>query len=116
MNRLKVYYETTSHLLQRVRHFNQDEDWDQGIAEIESLLEERTAMLNDIAAPFSSEEREMGKKLIRMDNALNEELIFIKGQIVERLKEIRQKKVTKQKYSDPYQALVTDGIFYDRSK
>ncbi|RFU67430.1 flagellar protein FliT [Bacillus sp. V59.32b] len=116
MNRLQAYYEATDRLIVLVESLQNVDDREEGIVNIEALLDDRQILLKDLAQPYSEAEVELGRKLILMEKSLNENLLRIKQKIGLDLKEVKQKKENNQKYVNPYPSLADDGMFYDKRK
>ncbi|WP_374721185.1 flagellar protein FliT [Peribacillus tepidiphilus] len=116
MNRLKSYYELTLQLIELSESISSSDDREDGIQTIEALLDKREELLKEATPPFSPEEMQTGKELIEMEKTLRVQLEKVKNSIKKDIIGLQAKKQGNQKYSNPYENLTTDGVFYDKRK
>ena len=69
-----------------------------------------------IQPPFSPQEKEVGKQLIKLDQQVKRLMGEQKIDIMQDLKNARMKKQSNQKYTNPYESMGVDGIFFDKQK
>ncbi|RDI40111.1 flagellar assembly protein FliT [Falsibacillus pallidus] len=93
-----------------------DSNREETISEIEKLLEEREVLLPKILPPFSADEEKMGKQMLLWNEAINEKLLLIKRLINKDINGLEKKKTTAKRYSNPYENMNFDGMFYDKRK
>jgi flagellar protein FliT len=91
-------------------------DRDKKIAQVDAALEIREQLLQQIAAPYTHEEKQIGQQLILLNQKLSQLLDKEKMLIQKDIKDITLKKESNTKYVNPYQNLSTDGMFYDKRK
>nr|WP_251025709.1 flagellar protein FliT [Bacillus sp. ISL-47] len=91
-------------------------DRDKKISEVEVLLEKRQLTMANMAPPYTEVEKELGAKLIKLNEKatqlMQREKLFIQKDI----KDLSVKKESSNKYINPYQSMATDGMFYDKRK
>ncbi|MGG3451997.1 hypothetical protein [Domibacillus aminovorans] len=87
---------------------------DSQIEETEGLLDQRAAILPSIKPPFTAEEQVLGREIIQMNKEIEARLNRLNNAVKDDLKEVSMKKQSMNKYSNPYEALQTDGVFYDK--
>lgn len=91
-------------------------DRDDRIDRITQLLDRREEFLSQIKPPFSDEEFQLGRQSMILNQQVDQMLLLQKQEIQRDIKELNQKKKTSNKYTNPYQNLATDGMFYDKKK
>jgi flagellar protein FliT len=106
-------YDLTNDLLQVVQSFN-EENRDDVINQIEELLEKRQDILQQIKPPFSNEEHALGQEIVKMNRALDTKLILISNEVQRDMNGLNKKKVSAKKYTNPYESVNFDGMFYDK--
>ena len=94
----------------------QENNRDEKINKIQSLLNQREELLKFIQPPFSPQEKELGKQLIKLDQQVKGLMGKQKVDIMQDLKSARVKKQSNQKYMNPYESMGVDGIFFDKQK
>jgi flagellar protein FliT len=115
MTAVQHCYDLTKNLLQAVQSIN-EENRDNVIGKIEELLEKRQAILEQIKPPFSNEEKELGKEIVKMNRALDTNLSLLSNDIKRDMNGLNKKKVSAKKYTNPYESVNFDGMFYDKKK
>ena len=91
-------------------------DRDVQIEKIQDLLDQREELLKSIQPPFSQQEQELGKQLVELNQQVEQLLQKQKLEIQQDLKQLHTQKKSNQKYTNPYESLAIDGIFYDKRK
>jgi flagellar protein FliT len=91
-------------------------DRDEKINKIQSLLNQREELLKMIQPPFTPQEKELGKQLIELDQQMKQLMGKQKSNIMQDMKSARMKKQSNQKYTNPYESMGVDGIFFDKQK
>ncbi|MGE6257356.1 flagellar protein FliT [Heyndrickxia sporothermodurans] len=86
------------------------------IAEVTEILEKREQLLPLIKPPFSNEEMLLGTKLVELNKILHLLLNKEKQHIQKDINGLSKKKISMNKYINPYQSMQTDGYFYDKRK
>ena len=112
MEALQTFYEATNELIQVLQ---QDEgDRDARIEQIQVLLNQREDLLKSIQPPFSEPEEALGKQLVQLNQQVEQLLQKQKREIQQDMKKLSLQKKSNQKYTNPYESLATDGVFYDK--
>ena len=89
---------------------------DERIDKITKLLDRREESLSQIKPPFTDEELQLGRQSMLLNQQVDRLLVLQKQEIQRDIKELNQKKKTSNKYTNPYENLATDGMFYDKKK
>ena len=87
---------------------------DSKIESIESLLNQRELLLSSITPPYSLEEQRLGKEIVLWNKQIDQKLIGLKIDIKRDMNGVSKTKTTVQRYTNPYEAMQTDGMFYDK--
>jgi flagellar protein FliT len=107
------FYKLTTQLIQLLES---EEERDGKITQIESLMDRREQLMNEMIPPYTSEEIKLGQKIIQLNTKLSQLLQAEKKIIQKDIKALQAKKESNTKYVNPYQSFSTDGIFYDKRK
>ena len=113
MTAIQAFQNITMELIETLQ---QENDRDEKIKKIQSLLNQREELLKLIQPPFSPQEKEVGKQLIKLDQQVKRLMGKQKIDIMQDLKSARMKKQSNQKYTNPYESMGVDGIFFDKQK
>ncbi|MGR3765846.1 flagellar protein FliT [Rossellomorea sp. NS-SX7] len=92
------------------------ENRDSVIDEIEKLLVERHSLLSTIKPPFTADEQSLGKQMMAWNQEIDRKLVLLRTEIKRDMNGLSRKKSSVQKYSNPYENLQHDGMFYDKKK
>lgn len=106
----------TKQLYELILQPKKGQDRDGLIRKIESLLAEREQLLPAITPPFTDEEKQLGRKIVEMNKIIDKGLKKIKTGIEADILETKKKETSARKYVNPYESLVTDGVYYDKKK
>ncbi|ETT87857.1 flagellar protein FliT [Viridibacillus sp. FSL R5-0477] len=94
-----------------------DKDRDAFIENIDTLLDARGAIIDDIQAsdPNALNNHPLLKNLIELDKGIKERLLKVKNLIKADMQQLQTTKASEQKYTNPYASVRTmDGMYYDR--
>lgn len=94
-----------------------DKDRDAFIEKIDTLLDARGAIIDDIQAndPNALNNHPLLKNLIELDKGIKERLLKVKNLIKADMQQLQTTKASEQKYTNPYASVRTmDGMYYDR--
>lgn len=105
-------HKMTKRLLDLLEAAGQDRD--SQIEQAEELLDQRGEILPGIQPPFTAEEHQLGREINLMNQEIEAHLQKLSRLVKEDLREINVKKQSMDKYSNPYESLQTDGVFYDK--
>lgn len=114
MSVLNQFYHLTNEMIQLLE--NSQGERDDKITQVEMVLNQREALINEIVPPYTTEEVEVGHKLIQLNEKLSQLLHAEKISIHKDIKDLQTKKESNKKYINPYKSLSTDGMFYDKRK
>ena len=110
---MKDFFDTTVELMELLEKEKQI-DRDEKIEKIEELLEKREGFMAGIKPPFSQVEQQYLQQLIDLNKKLNQLLEGEKNAIQKDINHLNKQKQSSEKYTNPYESLATDGIFYDK--
>lgn len=113
MSALTQFHVVTSKLIE-ILEKSADIDRDEKISLVEGLLGKREALVAEIVAPYTEEEKLLGAKIVELNKSLTRLLSMEKVLIQKDIKDLTHKKESNNKYANPYQNLSTDGMFYDK--
>jgi flagellar protein FliT len=86
------------------------------IEKIDNLLTERHSLLGSIQPPFTEDEQVLGKQMMAWNQEIDRKLILLRTEIKRDMNGLTKKKISAQKYTNPYENLQHDGMFYDKKK
>lgn len=112
MSLVEACYTITQNLLNLLQTEGQDRG--RQIEEAEALLEQRGQILPGIQPPFTEEEQKLGRDMHSMNGEIAAHLQKLHDLVKKDLQETKVKKQSAGKYANPYEALQTDGVFYDK--
>ena len=109
---LVAWREVTENLLAKTQQ-SAEEQRDETIVSIETLLDKRDKLQPEIAAPFTAEEKAFGEELIALEADLQMKLTFFNKRIRTDISESQSKKDHMKNYVNPYSNVARDGTYYD---
>jgi flagellar protein FliT len=115
MSSVLLCHSITKQLKEAIENLAAD-NRDDVIETIDKLLEQRQSLLEGIKPPFSADEQLLGKEMIEWNQEIDRELILLRSEIKRDLNGLSKKKSSAQRYTNPYQSLQYDGMFYDKKK
>ncbi|RIW39051.1 flagellar protein FliT [Bacillus salacetis] len=115
MSRVQECYDLTEKLVTMLKN-PYEKSRDEVIAEIEGLLEERQETMKQMKAPYSEEEKELGRQIVVWNTEIEKGMTNLRNDIKRTINSVSKKKTTARKYSNPYASLQHDGMFYDKKK
>ncbi|GLI86548.1 hypothetical protein ANABIO32_43630 [Rossellomorea marisflavi] len=89
-------------------------DRESKINSIDSLLVEREQLLPSITPPYSLEEQRLGREIVLWNKQIDQKLAGLKIDIKRDMNGVSKTKTTVKKYTNPYESMQTDGMFYDK--
>ncbi|WP_163579020.1 hypothetical protein [Gracilibacillus saliphilus] len=117
MEALKTYVEKTKIMLQLLAQPLNNEQRERAINKISQLIEERAALTKEIVPPFSSEQQELGKQAIELDQQLNQALKNVFQHIKKDMRNAKKQPRSNHSYLNPYKNVASfDGRFLDSKK
>lgn len=113
MDAVKKFHDLTEQLL-IVLEQSSKEKRDGTIVQVNELLRQRDEVLANIAPPFSDDEAVIGRSTVELNKKLAGLMKTEKDAIQRDLKQLSMKKESSDKYVNPYQDVMGDGMFYDK--
>ncbi|MGE8080548.1 flagellar protein FliT [Peribacillus loiseleuriae] len=110
---LQKFSDITVELLDVLNNRTTDERSDR-INRIVELLDQREELLPVIQPPFSEEEQKLGRQVVELNQRVDEWLLLQKKDIQRDIKQLNERKQNSNKYTNPYDKLSIDGVFYDK--
>ena len=114
MKSIQAFQNVTNELIELLQQEKSDRD--ERIEKIQSLLNQREELLKSIQPPFSPQEKELGKQLVEQDQLVKQLMGKQKIDIMQDMKSARMKKQSNQKYTNPYESIGVDGVFFDKNR
>jgi len=115
MNKVLPVFEWTVKLVELLEN-GTVQDRDEKIRQINDYLEKRETAMANLVPPYTDEERKLGIRIVELNKQLTALLEREKSSIQQDLKTLFAKKASNQRYVNPYQSLMTGGVFYDKRK
>lgn len=115
VTKLEVIYLETCNLLEQLELYNSRE---KQIEHIMDFLDKRQELLTDlkISHPYSESEKEIGNKLVLLNQELDIKLLSLKNEISKDLSILAQKKKKQIKYHFTQTSFSLDGMYLDKKK
>ncbi|QPC47501.1 flagellar protein FliT [Mangrovibacillus cuniculi] len=108
--------DVTEKLLVTLNGQQGDKERTETIEEVNRLLTLRQELLPSLQPPFTAEEKEIGQKIVKMNQSIDTNLSEWKLSIQRDINGFSKKKTSITKYADPYRNVQFDGMFYDKKK
>jgi flagellar protein FliT len=117
MNRVQALYDTTVRLDTLVSQRVTAENREEVVQSLTELMEVRSQQMEELQAPFSSEEEKLGKALLPLNERISSHVQQIFDQLKVDMRTIKKQKQSGKKYINPYASMQTlDGRFLDKRK
>lgn len=117
MNRLTALYRVTQELQNLVSQDITSDNREQVIAKTRQLIDQRGNELQEIFPPYSDAEKELGEKILILNEHIQVKLNQLFDNLKKEMKQVKQQKKSNQSYINPYENLQSkDGVFMDRKK
>ncbi|MGE7763761.1 flagellar protein FliT [Peribacillus sp. NPDC096540] len=87
---------------------------DDKIERVTQLIDQRDELLSQIKPPFTGEEQQLGRAIMLLNQQVDRLLNLQRLEIKRDIQEINKKKKSSNKYTNPYESLSVDGMFYDK--
>ncbi|WP_277673848.1 flagellar protein FliT [Piscibacillus halophilus] len=114
MSAVKELYQATH---QMVSQFKQAKQYsrDELVSIFEDFVSQRDQLMKNIQGPYTDEEKQLGKHIIKLDQELKVLANDYLGSIQRDISMVSKKKQSNKKYINPYANLYgTDGSFIDK--
>ena len=112
MEAIQAFLNETNQLIELLKEDKRGRDG--RVEEIQSFLDRREELLKEIQPPFTQQEKELGKQLVELDRLVKPLLQKQMQEIQKDIKQLHMKKESNQKYTNPYESMPVDGLFYDK--
>lgn len=117
MNRVEKVYDVTVQLKEILDQEVTSNIRESVIQQINELLEHRGSYLEELTPPYSDEEKNLGNKLIPINQSIEKQLQELFQQLKVEMKQFNKQKKSNQTYRNPYKDVQTmDGMFLDKKK
>lgn len=112
MSKLQQLHDETKNMLHR---FEKIEDREQLIVDFEKFVEKREQLIKNIRPPFSEAEKEIGQKLVELDQQLKQYADKFLSKFKSEINELGKKRESNKKYVNPYADVYNQsGSFIDK--
>lgn len=110
-----LVYEQTKMMLDLLEQYTlKEKDRDQTMKEMDELIQKRDQLIAPLKEPYTDEEMAIGKKIIQMNEKLEQEMSHIFGEIKTDMKKAKKNKELNYSYLNPYGDIkTTDGMYVD---
>lgn len=114
MNRLQKLYEETLRLKEILEEPIQSSDRDTLISKVNEIIEKREVLMEEITPPFTNAEKELGKKVVALNEPIQERMQVIFNSLKKDIQQMKKQKRSNMSYTNPYKNVNTmDGMFLD---
>ncbi|MGE6379088.1 flagellar protein FliT [Peribacillus muralis] len=110
---IQAFHDLTAELLAVLEDMTNAEREDK-IRKIIELIDRRDEVLAQIKPPFTAGEQQLGRRTMLLNQQVDSLLKLQKQEIQRDIQEINKKKKSSNKYTNPYESLSIDGMFYDK--
>jgi flagellar protein FliT len=110
---IRAFHDLTAELL-AVLEDRAITERDVKIERVTKLIDQRDGLLSQITPPFTGEEEQLGRAVLLLNQQVNHLLKLQKQEIQRDIQDINKKKKSSNKYTNPYESLSVDGMFYDK--
>jgi flagellar protein FliT len=116
MSAVKILLEITKNLHDHVSSGLPKEDREPYIERLNELLEQRQVIMDKMPESYSTEEQRMGRMIVKLNDTIEPLLTLQFDQIKQNLTLMKKKKEKNVQYTNPYQSVSSDGMFFDKKK
>lgn len=115
MDRMNQLYTITEKILTTLKgDFQTNDERMKVIGEVNGLLEDREEVLKTILPPYTDNEKVIGRKIVDLDQEIQEKMEVLYLTVRDDLKYLKQKKDSNLSYMNPYGKMETiDGMYMD---
>ncbi|ASS94852.1 hypothetical protein [Peribacillus simplex] len=110
---IRTFHDLTAELL-AVLEDRTITERDDKIERVTQLIDQRDGLLSRIKLPLTVEEQQLGRATVLLNQQVDHLLKLQKQEIQRDIQEINKKKQSSNKYTNPYESLSVDGMFYDK--
>ncbi|WP_277678759.1 hypothetical protein [Gracilibacillus dipsosauri] len=117
MEAIQKYYQLTKEMLSLLNVPSGSQKRKELIDHITEMIDNRQQWMEQIKAPYTQEEEELGKQTVILDRQLNDKLQQLFQSIKKDMRNNKKQQRSNTKYLNPYQSISTlDGRFMDSKK
>ena len=116
MSALMEYYQVTKEAIQVLGDVSWERDREKAISRLDEIIEIRERLQKDIQPPFTEEEKQLGELCVKLNEELTVLMAKRRMEVAQDIKLVKEQKQHNQKYANPYEAILTDGVYYDKRK
>lgn len=116
MSAVKSLYLVSKQLYDLLQVEIKQEYRDSFILQVEELLGKRHLIIEEIKPPYSPDEKLLGAEVVKLNKVIDEKLAQLKQDIQLDLNQLKKTKTSTNKYTNPYESVSSDGMFFDKRK
>ena len=116
MSALGEYYRVTKDAIEVLSEMSWEKDRENAISRLDDIIGIREKLQQDIQPPFTDEEKQLGELCVKLNEELAKIMAKRRMEVARDMKLVRKQKQHNHKYANPYEAILTDGIYYDKRK
>jgi flagellar protein FliT len=114
MNRLKPVYDVTIRLEKVLSQETTAKNREEIIEQVNQLVELRGEQMENIVAPFSSEEKQLGQIVVEKNRTIEGKMENLFRDLKLEMKQVKKQKKSNRTYTNPYEKVrARDGRFMD---
>lgn len=116
MSAVKTLYLASKELYDLLQESSKNDHRETIISKIEELLESRQKLINQVKPPYTSDEKLLGAEVVKLNKVIDEKLALMKEDIQLDINQLKKTKTSTNKYTNPYESVSLDGVFFDKRK
>lgn len=117
MNRILPIYQITESMQQLLIQDIDSQNREEVIGIFQEKMEERGQLLEAIAPPYTEDEEKLGRKVVQMNQGIEQKMRYLFFALKNEMKQVQQQKKSTTSYSNPYKNVQSmDGMFLDQKK
>ncbi|QOR66243.1 flagellar protein FliT [Cytobacillus suaedae] len=116
MSSVKALYLATKELYDLLQKPVSNEDRESLIPKVEELLDARQSLIEQVSPPYTDGEKKLGAEVVKLNKVVDEKLALLKQEIQLDINQLKKKKTSTNKYTNPYESVSSDGMFFDKRK
>lgn len=116
MNTVQTLFSITTQLADLTSNVPSQENRDDVIEQIFSLLDERDALIPTVQSELSNEEKEIMKQIVDLNEQINQSMNSILSDIKKDIIGLKGQKKAHTQYINPYKSLNNVSAFFDKKE
>lgn len=114
MNQLQALWDVTNQLEKVLNADINGKNRDKIMEQVNDLLVKRGELLNQITPPFTEEEKQLGRKVVSLNETIQEKMNMLFDALKVEMKQMKKQKKSNRSYINPHENVKTaDGMFMD---